>query len=67
MKAYIQTGFMLRITAEWTDISTLADGPIRCMPPGLELEARIVTEEDAIEAVQEYFKRYNELRDKHEV
>ena len=65
MKAYIQTSFKLRISAEWTDVSTLSDDPsIRLKPPALEMDTRIVTEEDAIKAVKEYFKRYNELRDK---
>ena len=68
MKAYIQSGFKLRITAEWTDISTLSeDTSIRCKPPELEMDTRIVTEEGAISAVKEYFKRYNELSGGHEV
>lgn len=57
---HLQTGFKIRLEAIWEDITPL-NGPKFDFP--LEGSAKIYSEDEAIEFVREYFKRFNALRE----
>ena len=68
MRTYIQAGFKLEIAEEWIETTSLLSDPaFDYKPPALGYEIKVFSEEDAIKAVKEYFKRYNELRDNHDI
>ena len=56
----IQTGFEISIEATWSDIWP-ADSPAFNFP--LEGSAKIYSEDEAVEFVKEYFRRFNALRE----
>ena len=61
----IQTGFQITIKATWEECWPIGEHGANFEFP-LEGISRISTEDDAIEFVKEYFKRFNALRERYD-
>jgi len=63
MPMSIQTGFQIVLKAVWEDCSPVGSFGAKFEFP-MEGDARVCTEEEAIEFVHEYFRRFNALRER---
>lgn len=62
MRTNIFVGFRLILSSEYTEVVMISDNPdISYTPPDLELDAIVSSEEAAIAAVKEYFRKYKEV------
>jgi hypothetical protein len=60
MRMSTQTGFQIAIKATWEDCSPMGSSSARFEFP-MEGEAQVCTDDEAIEFVREYFRRFNAL------